>query len=77
MCQVIYFGDSDITSIGELRELVGAVVLDKRFNALVEWPDDSCLCPIDIEATVKLTRYTVRRRDDSNYVLTESKKRKR
>ena len=61
MCQSIACGDRDITNIGELKAGIGAenVVIRPGYG---EVPDNSCLCPVDIEASASMAGRHIARR---------------
>lgn len=57
------------TTKGELRAATGVEpVLDSRCT-FADWPDDSCLCPCDIEATAKAAELTAERDEYAEWLL--------
>ena len=51
MCQAIFWGDIEISTIGELKEWLPMceVILDCNYKTA---KDDACLCAVDIEKTL-------------------------
>lgn len=48
MCQIVYYKEEEIDTIGELRKVVKNVVF---FDGYGDVNDDSCLCPVDLDST--------------------------
>lgn len=61
MCDLLWIEgrEDEITTQGELAEFLGGPDALRIQN--VEYDPPCCLCPVDLEATMKAAGYTIRR----------------
>lgn len=62
MCVEITLDGNMLLTIGQLRTAIGDVPIVDGYNTPI--PDNSCLCPVDVEALVGSGRFACVANDD-------------
>lgn len=80
MCRTVYIPrenamDLEVTTIGALRSALGVAPIIR--DGYPELPDDSCLCPCDIEATAEAGGWDIRNEYWDGWVLTPNARNQR
>lgn len=69
MCQIVKGHGQEIEDLGGLKAAwsIRYPVADARYREEIAYPDDGCLCPVDIAATAIKAGQTVAKRDDGDW----------
>ena len=65
MCQILYVSGKAVETLGELRKEM-PVLVKESFYAKTPTDDETCLCPVDLEATAKANGFAVTKREDGD-----------